>query len=135
MRRLTFLCVLLLALTATAAQAADTTPPTVAITAPADGGTVQRGTVTYVTFTATDDSGLAWVDVTVNGQPLCSALFYYAVTQTSCQWAVPKKPGATYTITATAHDGCTGDPANGPGATCAEPWNVTTTSVTVTSRK
>lgn len=117
------------------AFAADTSPPAVTITAPAAGGTVQRGSVVYVTFTANDDSGLAWVDVTANGQPVCSVLFTPNVTETSCPFTVAKKPGATYTFEAVAHDGCTG--TNG-SYSCPPTWdgtNSATVAVTVTAIK
>ncbi|MCA9665273.1 MAG: trypsin-like serine protease, partial [Myxococcales bacterium] len=78
---------------------ADTTAPTIAITAPTDGATLEPGTVT-ITTQASDDSGtVASVQLLVDGQPASSktaAPFNFTVELTT--------PGS-HTIEVVAKDG------------------------------
>ena len=80
------------------AAAADTTPPTVALTAP-PGGTVS-GTVT-LTATASDDVGVAGVQFLVNDTPLGAE-----DTSSPYSLSVDTTPAdnGTYTLTARARD-------------------------------
>ena len=79
---------------------ADTTPPTVAITNPADGATVVRKSTVSIAATATDNVGVVRVEFLINGNLQC--------TDTSapynCSWKVPNPMNRTYQIQARAFD-------------------------------
>jgi hypothetical protein len=76
---------------------ADTTPPTVAITSPANNSTVARRAT--VTIRSTFSSDTVSTRYLVNGSFLsCAAL------ATSCNWSVPNPPNKTYTIRVEAKD-------------------------------
>jgi Bacterial Ig domain len=95
--------------------AADATPPTVAITQPAPGARVQRGSTVTIRATASDSSGIAKVAFFVNDTLRCVSPFApYA-----CAWTVPNTARVSYTLRAEATD------ARG---------NVSSSTVTVTSR-
>ena len=95
---------------------ADTAPPTVAITHPADGSTVARGSTVTIAADAADDVGVTQIQFRVNGSLKCTD-------QTSaytCAWKVPNgRKSASYTIEAKAYDAV---------------GNFATHSVTVTSK-
>jgi hypothetical protein len=94
--------------------AADDTPPTVTITQPAPGATVQRRSTVTIKATASDGSGITKVAFTVNGVLTCVSPFApYA-----CTWTVPNRTG-THTLRAEATDAA---------------GNVSSSSVTVASR-
>jgi peptidoglycan/xylan/chitin deacetylase (PgdA/CDA1 family)/type IV secretory pathway TrbF-like protein len=77
---------------------ADTTAPVATLTSPADGATV-TGTVA-VTATATDNVGVARVDVAVDGTKVGSATSSpYQVT-----WASDTVANGSHTVSATAYD-------------------------------
>jgi hypothetical protein len=78
---------------------ADTTPPTVAITAPSQGATVS-GTIS-VTATASDDVHVAGVQFQVDGQPLGAERTSPPFTVT---WNTASASNATHTVTAVARD-------------------------------
>jgi hypothetical protein len=80
------------------APAADNTPPTVAITSPADGATVEAGFA--VTATASDNQGVLRVDLAIDGAAAGSdnSAPYEFSTDTNLG------PGE-HTVTATAFDG------------------------------
>jgi hypothetical protein len=83
----------------------DTTPPTVAITAPANGATIPRGTNLTITATAADNVAVTQVIVTVkNSSNQIIKTCPDAATPYQCVWAVPSPPHRTYTIEATAED-------------------------------
>lgn len=104
----------------------DTTPPTVAVTAPNGGEILAPGSVVSVVFSATDASGIARIDVDLSddngssykpvgrdlppGQPFA--------------WFVPNRPGASNRIRVTALDNA-GNPAGD-----ASDANFTITAVT-----
>lgn len=77
----------------------DTQAPTVTITSPL-GPSVPRNTTIPVNVTASDNVGVDHVQILVNNVQLCvdSSMPY------SCQWSVPGKKNASYTITARAYD-------------------------------
>lgn len=78
----------------------DVTPPVVALTAPAVATTVRAGSVLTLSASASDNVGVARVDMVVNGSVVCSlkALPY------SCNWTAPRIKRATYQISARATD-------------------------------
>lgn len=78
----------------------DTIPPTVSISSPLNGSIVSRGTTVLIQANATDNVGVSKVNFLVNNTLKCSD----TATPYSCNWQVPNKRGATYTITATAYD-------------------------------
>jgi hypothetical protein len=95
--------------------AADTTRPTVTITQPAHGATVQRRSTVTINAAASDSSGIAKVAFFVNGVLSCVSPF----APYSCTWTVPNRSGTTHTLRAEATDAA---------------GNVSSSSVTVTSR-
>lgn len=76
----------------------DNTPPSVAITAPI--GTVPRNTTVSVQATASDNIGIDRVELLVNGVLLCTDI----TAPYACNWNVPGKRNATYTLMARAYD-------------------------------
>jgi Bacterial Ig domain len=78
----------------------DVTPPTVAITSPADGGVVPRGQVVTIRAAAADDVGVVRVTFSANAQPLCAD----TTAAYTCAWDVPNPPRRVYTLQATAAD-------------------------------
>jgi chitinase len=80
--------------------AADTTPPTVAITSPAGGASVPKKSTVTINATASDDVGVTKVEFYVNGQLTCSD----TAASYTCAWKVPAAPGRTYQLQAKAYD-------------------------------
>lgn len=78
----------------------DTTPPTVVITNPVNGGTVRRNRTVTIRATATDNVSVTSVQFYVNGNLRCTDQ-YAAYT---CKWDVPSALNVSYTITARATD-------------------------------
>lgn len=76
---------------------ADTTPPTVTLTNPADGATVS-GTVT-LSATGSDNAQLSSVSIYADGKLMCTAS-----TATSCGWNTRKVKTGSHTVTPTAND-------------------------------
>jgi subtilisin family serine protease len=78
----------------------DIKAPSISITGPFDGGTVQRNKTTTISAMASDVSGIAWVEFYVNNALVCSdpSVSY------TCAWKVPPKRNAWYTITTKAYD-------------------------------
>ncbi len=76
----------------------DATKPVVGITAPSSGAQLS-GTV-VISFSATDNTGVAGITVTAGATTLCSL----AGTATSCSWNTTLVPNGSYTITVTARD-------------------------------
>lgn len=78
----------------------DTTPPTVSITSPTNGSTVARNSNVTITTSANDNIGVTKVLFYVGNTLNCTdtTLPY------SCNWRVPGKKVATYTISAVAYD-------------------------------
>ena len=95
--------------------AADTTPPTVTITQPANSSTVARRSTVTIKATASDTSGIAKVAFFVDDALRCVSPF----TPYACAWTVPNTARVPYTLRAEATD------AHG---------NVASSTVTVTSR-
>lgn len=84
--------------TAPPAPAADTTPPTVAITAPTDGETVSG--VVQLTANASDDTGVAGIVFQVNG----TTLGQVATAPYQTSWDTSKLTPGSYTLQAVATD-------------------------------
>jgi hypothetical protein len=78
--------------------AADTEPPTVAVTSPANNTVVTR--TATITATASDKVQLASLSVAVDGKLLCST----SATSLSCSWNARKATTGAHTVTATAKD-------------------------------
>jgi hypothetical protein len=85
--------------TTPATPPSDTTPPTVAVSAPSSGATVS-GTVSIVA-TAADDVGVVGVRVFVDGAPLGAEL---TSAPYSVAWDTTTATNATHVITASARD-------------------------------
>lgn len=68
----------------------DTVPPAVSITTPLEGGGVAKRTTVAISATATDNVGVARVDLYVNGVLLCSD----GIAPYSCAWKTPNKAGS-----------------------------------------
>ncbi len=77
----------------------DASPPTVAITAPANGATVSG--VVSVSADAADDVGVVGVRFYLNGSPLGAE---DTTTPYSISWNTAGTPNGTYTLTAVARD-------------------------------
>ncbi len=77
----------------------DTTPPVVALTSPAEGAVVSAAVP--LAATASDDSGVAWVQFAVDGLPVSGQLF---VTPYAATWDASAVSAGPHTITATASD-------------------------------
>jgi hypothetical protein len=79
---------------------ADTTPPTVTLTAPLNGAVVKRKSTVSVTATASDNKGVTSVSFYVSGSLKCTD----TTTPYSCVWNVPAGPVRTYQLQAKATD-------------------------------
>src|SRR5262249_19671722 len=86
-------------LSVTASNSVDTVPPSVAITSPLNGSTVSRKSTVTITATASDNSAVAKVEFSVNGNLLCTDVS----TPYACSWKVPNQR-QSYTISAKAYD-------------------------------
>jgi len=78
----------------------DTTPPSVSITYPINGGIVNRNSTVNITASATDNIGVLKVEFSINGILWCTDV----TTPYNCSWRVPAKRNASYTIRAKAYD-------------------------------
>ncbi len=76
----------------------DNTAPTVSITSPLNGVNVPRRSTVTITASASDNVGVTKVEFYVNGALQCSG------TGKTCNWNVPGKPDATYSLQAKAYD-------------------------------
>ncbi len=79
----------------------DAASPTVKITSPAGGASVNRGTTVRITATAADDVAVTKVEFRVNGTVRCTD----TAAPYSCDWTVWTSSGTTNWIRATAYDG------------------------------
>jgi hypothetical protein len=77
----------------------DNTAPTVAITSPANGATVQRNSIVNIIANASDNFGLVKVEFYVGTTLTCTV----TSAPYTCAWQVPN-PKATFTLKATAYD-------------------------------
>ena len=82
------------------AVVADTTPPTVRITSPANNANVPKGKTLTITATATDAGGVTRVEFRVGATLTCTD----TTAPYACAWAVPKVANVVYTLTATGRD-------------------------------
>ena len=78
----------------------DTTPPTVAITNPANNALDPRKATVTITATANDNVGVTRVDFLVNGSLQCTD----TTAPYSCNWKVPAAPNKTFQLQARAFD-------------------------------
>ena len=78
----------------------DTTPPTVAITSPANGAIVARKSNVTITATANDNVGVTRVEFLVNGALQCTD----TTAPYSCVWRVPAAMNKTHQLQARAFD-------------------------------
>jgi subtilisin family serine protease len=86
--------------TATVAVISDNTPPVVSITSPLNNSVVVRRSNVIITANASDKIGVTKVEFYINGALQCTD-----TTQSyTCNWNVPAKPGATYSLLAKAYD-------------------------------
>ena len=69
----------------------DVTAPTVAITSPADGASLQKKSTVTISADASDDVGVTKVEFYVNGQVVCAD----TTNSFACAWKVPAAPGRT----------------------------------------
>ena len=81
-------------------QAADSTSPTVQVTAPTNGSTVKRRTTVTITAAAADNAGVARVDFVVNASTRCSD----TSPPYSCAWWVASDVGYKNYVRAKAYD-------------------------------
>ena len=79
---------------------ADTTPPSVTITSPANGAKVRRGSTITLAASATDNVAVSKVEFYVNGSLLCTR----PSAPYSCSWKAPSGAKRTYQIVAKAYD-------------------------------
>jgi hypothetical protein len=88
-----------MALSWTVSATSSDTPPTAALTAPADGASFASGSAVTVTATASDDKGVSGVDLFVNGQK-------YGATDTSSpySWSVTGLAVGVHDLYVTAKD-------------------------------
>jgi Bacterial Ig domain len=82
------------------AAAGDNTPPTVAITNPANGAIVVRKSNVTITATASDNVGVTRVEFLVNGGLQCTD----TTTPYSCVWRVPAAMNKAHQLQARAFD-------------------------------
>ena len=78
----------------------DTTPPSITITSPVDGGTVPRRATVTIAASVSDNTGVTKVEFSVNGSLKCTD----STTPYTCNWKVPSKSSVTYTLQAKAYD-------------------------------
>jgi len=84
---------------ASVAITVDNTAPTVAITSPANGATVQRNSLVNINATASDNFGVVKVEFYVGTTLTCTD----TAAPYTCAWQVPN-PKANYSLKATAYD-------------------------------
>ena len=78
----------------------DTTPPTVAITNPANNATVAKKSTVTITATASDNVGVTRVEFLINGAVQCTD----TTAPYSCNWKVPSGQSQTFQLAARAFD-------------------------------
>ncbi len=81
---------------------ADTTPPSVVITSPANGSTLTR--TTKITVNASDNVQVKEINIYVNNKRLSTESCSTATCSLSINWNTRNLPKGTYTITADAYD-------------------------------
>jgi M6 family metalloprotease-like protein len=79
---------------------ADSIPPTVAITSPANNSLFTRSTVLTLTATSSDNIGVTKVEFLANGILKCTD----TVAPYTCAWAVPSTRGVVTNLVARAYD-------------------------------
>ncbi len=90
----------------TPSGSSDTTPPVVTVLSPNGGGNVQAGTFDFVTWSATDASGISHVDIYLSDD--FGGTFKQVAAQESndgtFDWFVPNRPGGLSAIRVVARD-------------------------------
>jgi Fibronectin type III domain. len=82
------------------AMLSDTTPPTVTITSPPDGGLVTKNSTITISATALDNVGVTKIEFYINAKLTCSD----TTSPYTCPWKVPGAPRRTYQLQAKAYD-------------------------------
>ena len=88
------------ALTLNGPTAGDTTPPSVSITSPVNGGTISRGSTVTIQAAASDNVGVTKVEFYIGNNLRCTD----TTAPYSCSWNVPSAKNKTYTLQAKAYD-------------------------------
>jgi hypothetical protein len=78
----------------------DQVPPTVAITSPSNGGTVNKNTTITVAASASDNVGVTRVEIFDGTTLICTD----TSSPYSCAWRTPKKAGVVSSLQAKAYD-------------------------------
>jgi hypothetical protein len=78
----------------------DTTPPSVAITSPANGSTVGKNTTITISASASDNVGVARVEIYAGSTLVCTD----TASPYSCSWRTPKTAGVASSLQARAYD-------------------------------
>ncbi|MBI2031534.1 MAG: right-handed parallel beta-helix repeat-containing protein [Candidatus Levybacteria bacterium] len=78
----------------------DNIKPTIVITYPINGSSIQRGKRITIIASASDNIGIKKVEFYINGRLKCTDL----ISSYSCQWKVPRQSDVTYTINVIAYD-------------------------------
>lgn len=78
----------------------DSTPPTAAIASPLNNAIVPRKSVTSISVTASDNVGVAKIEVYVSNSLLCTI----TALPTACGWNIPAAPNKSYVLQAKAYD-------------------------------
>jgi len=82
------------------AMLSDTTPPTVTITSPSDGGLVTKNSTITISATALDNVGVTKIEFYINAKLTCSD----TTSPYTCPWKVAGAPRRTYQLQAKAYD-------------------------------
>jgi len=87
----------------------DTEPPTLTLTAPANGAILTPNTIVPITFTLSDNKAAwAYVYLDETGMTTCPNNTYATtgpLKTFTCNWTVPNLPGTTHYISVRAYDG------------------------------
>lgn len=91
-------------MTASPTPVLDVTAPTVLVTAPLNGATVQRGKNVTITASASDNTAVQLVEFYVVENGITNLKCSDSTAQYSCVWRVPSGTNITYSISAKAYD-------------------------------
>ena len=112
----------------------DTTPPSVTLTSPVGGESWGIGTSHAITWTATDDIGIAGVDLaysTDGGATFPNVIATGIANSGAYAWTLPGVPGANYRVRVTVRDGGNNTATDASASNFAViGWNVTASAGT-----
>jgi len=112
----------------------DVAPPVIALTSPVGGETWKAGSVHPVTWTATDDAGIAGVDLrysTDDGASFPGVIATGLANTGSFAWTVPNTPAGTARVRATARDSVSHAAADSSAAPFTiDRWTITASAGT-----